>query len=205
MRTEPVFNPLDKKTLGTSVAEALLERKKEPLPPGEKFEAAGVYAIYYVGSFEPYKPISERNRAPGGNQELPIYVGKAVPKGSRKGGFSVDAPSGTVLYDRLAEHAESITLTSNLRVEDFYCRFLAVDDVWIALGERLLIAMFAPLWNRVVDGFGNHHPGKGRHRGKKPAWDVLHPGRTWAAKLQPGKDEVAILRSIKAHYAKNDM
>ncbi|MBN8734395.1 MAG: Eco29kI family restriction endonuclease [Acidobacteria bacterium] len=96
-----------------------------------------------------------------------------------------------------------MTPTSNLRLEDFYCRFLAVDDVWIALGERLLIAMFAPLWNRVVDGFGNHDPGRGRDRGKKPAWDVLHPGRTWAAKLQPGKDEAAILRSIEAYFAKH--
>jgi len=36
-----------------------------------------------------------------------------------------------------------------------------------------------------MDGFGNHDPGKGRHQGKRPSWDTLHPGRPWAEKLQP--------------------
>ncbi|MBK7929575.1 MAG: Eco29kI family restriction endonuclease [Bryobacterales bacterium] len=205
MRTEPVFNPLDKKTLGTSVAEALLQRDKSPLPPTEKFEAAGVYALYYFGPFPPYRPISDRNRAPEGKPELPIYVGKAVPKGSRKGGFRPEAPAGTVLYDRLVQHSKSIGLAANLALEDFYCRFLAVDDVWIPLGEKLLISMFTPLWNSVVDGFGNNQPGANREGGKRPAWHVLHPGGAWAGKLQPGKDEAAILRSIESYFAKHSI
>jgi hypothetical protein len=59
-----------------------------------------------------------------------------------------------------------------------------VDDIWIPLGESLLIARFAPVWNSLVDGFGNHDPGKGRYEGLKPRWDVLHPGRAWAVKCQ---------------------
>ena len=35
-------------------------------------------------------------------------------------------------------------------------------------------------WTNIVDGFGNHDPGKGRHAGRRPLWDVLHPGRAWA-------------------------
>lgn len=31
----------------------------------------------------------------------------------------------------------------------------------------------------------NHDPGKGRHSGKMPFWDCLHPGRAWADRLQP--------------------
>jgi hypothetical protein len=133
-----------------------------------------------------------------GKEEMPIYVGKAVPKGARKGGFGIDATPGTVLHDRLAEHSESIENSENLRLSDFYCRYLAVDDIWIPLGENLLIETFSPLWNRVIDGFGNHDPGKGRHQGKIPAWDVLHPGRAWAKKLQRGKSLESILREVDA-------
>lgn len=74
---------------------------------------------------------------------------------------------------------------SDLRIEDFYCQFLSVDDIWIPLTESLLIERFKPVWNRVLDGFGNHDPGKGRHSGKMPFWDCLHPGRAWAERLQP--------------------
>lgn len=202
MRTEVPFNPLDKRNLGTSVADALLARPRSSLPPAEKFVGAGVYAIYYFGPFEPYRPIAERNKANDG-QDTPIYVGKAVPKGARKGGVGLDSEPGTVLYDRLAEHAESIRLAKNLNVEDFFCRYLAVDDIWIPLGENLLIEMFSPLWNRLIDGFGNHDPGKGRYQGKVPAWDILHPGRAWAKKLQPGKDVNTIQDSVSEYFTKH--
>ncbi|MEN6603100.1 MAG: Eco29kI family restriction endonuclease, partial [Bryobacteraceae bacterium] len=126
----------------------------------------------------------------------PIYVGKAVPAGTRKGGMGLDVSPGCALYNRLSEHAESIQCATNLRLDDFFCRYLAVDDIWIPLGENLLIEMFRPVWNVLIDGFGNHDPGKGRHQGKRPAWDVLHPGRAWASKLQPGKPLDVILKEI---------
>ncbi|MCC6364229.1 MAG: Eco29kI family restriction endonuclease [Bryobacterales bacterium] len=200
MSAEPPFNPLDKRNLGTSVAEALLAQQRSPLPPGEKFIAAGVYAIYYQGSFEPYQPIAARNLANDGT-DIPIYVGKAVPAGARKGGFGLDSAPGTVLFNRLAEHAESIQQTENLSLADFFCRYLAVDDIWIPLGESLLIEMFSPLWNRVVEGFGNHDPGSGRHRGKRSAWDVLHPGRSWANNLQPGKERQALIAAVTKFFS----
>ncbi len=62
-----------------------------------------------------------------------------------------------------------------------------MDDIWIPLGESLLIQMFTPVWNRLIDGFGNHDPGKGRYQGQMPSWDVLHPGRGWVGRLQPYK------------------
>jgi hypothetical protein len=49
----------------------------------------------------------------------------------------------------------------------------------------MLIERFKPIWNRALDGFGNHDPGKGRHQGMMPQWDCLHPGRAWAERLQP--------------------
>ena len=175
------FNPLDKVNLGESVAEAMLHQQVGALPPSP-FIGAGIYAIYYLGSFSLYAELVEKNR---GEQYLwPIYVGKAVPAGARKGGFGLGADPGQVLYKRLAEHAASIEQAHNIDLADFRCRFLVVDDIWIPLAESLLIEMYSPLWNRKIDGFGNHDPGKGRYNQQKSAWDLIHPGRPWAEKLQ---------------------
>jgi len=176
------FNPLDKRNLGESVADALLDTGAQPLPP-TPFIGAGVYAIYYTGSFFAYEQLARLNR--NGDFCYPVYIGKAVPSGARKGGLGLDVEHGQNLYKRLVEHAESIKSAKNLDIGDFYCRFIAVDDIWIPLAESILIERFKPVWNRVLDGFGNHDPGKGRHQGMMPQWDCLHPGRAWAERLQP--------------------
>ncbi|MEC4562686.1 Eco29kI family restriction endonuclease [Pseudomonas inefficax] len=174
------FNPLDKKNLGASVAEALLTKEVHPLGDVPVFEGAGIYAIYYTGNFAPYAQVTRLNS--DGKFMLPIYVGKAVPPGARMGAGQ-DLLAGKVLHKRLKEHAESIKAAENLDINDFCCRFLVVDDIWIPLGESLIIARFTPVWNSLIDGFGNHNPGKGRHAGMRPRWDVLHPGREWALRL----------------------
>ncbi|WP_088177943.1 Eco29kI family restriction endonuclease [Azonexus hydrophilus] len=175
------FNPLDKRNLGASVAEAMLASKVHPLGDLPEFKGAGIYAIYYAGNFAPYAEIAKRNKD---SKTAPIYVGKAVPAGARKGG-GAGTNGGKPLFNRLAEHAESIRAVENLDVKDFYCRFLVVDDIWIPLGESLLIARYSPVWNALIDGFGNHDPGSGRYNGMRPRWDLLHPGRAWAAKCRP--------------------
>ena len=200
MQAETPYNPLEKKNLGISVADALLQRPLGPLPPAEPFIAAGIYALYYNGDFPTYRPISLRHRED--KKEIPIYVGKAIPKGGRKGIESA-LSAGPVLYNRLTEHAESITAARNIELSDFLCRYLAVDDIWIPLGESLMIQMFAPVWNVILEGFGNHDPGAGRHAGEKPRWDVVHPGRAWASRMQkPNKrSEEELLRLIDEHFA----
>lgn len=174
------FNPLDKRHLGESVGQAMLRQPVTPISSIKNFSGAGIYAIYYCGEFPAYEAITERNKI---DFFSPIYVGKAVPEGARKGG-DLEASPGTVLFKRLNEHRKSLEQASNLNVADFHCRYLIVDDIWIPLGESLLIAKFDPLWNKLIDGFGNHNPGKGRHAGLRPRWDVLHPGRPWATKCQ---------------------
>lgn len=176
------FNPLDKRHLGASVANALLQSELFSLPP-DPFIGAGVYAIYYMGDHPTYSVLAEVNK----NDQFacPIYVGKAVPDGARKGGQGDDVDPGTALYKRLNDHAKSIAAAKDLNLDDFRCRFLSIDDIWIPLTESLLIERFKPVWNRVLDGFGNHDPGKGRYKGKMPPWDCLHPGRAWAERLQP--------------------
>lgn len=180
------FNPLDKKNLGASVAEALLVGKLHALSQLEMFVGAGIYAIYYSGNSSPYGELARRNS--NGVCNAPIYVGKAVPAGARKGGVKAAGGTGNPLYKRLSEHAESIRAVDSLDVNDFFCRFLVVDDIWIPLGESLLIARYSPVWNSLVDGFGNHDPGSGRYNGLRPRWDVLHPGRGWAEKCKPREE-----------------
>lgn len=177
------FNPLSKAQLAHSLAEAFLTSELHALPPSEKFPVTGVYAIYYTGGLPIYRALIERNAT--SKDAAPIYVGKAIPSGGRKGGMDFEAAPGHGIFNRLSEHAASIKAAPDLKSSDFKCRYLVVDDVWIPLAESLLIGRFQPLWNVLVDGFGNHNPGSGRHRQKKSPWDVLHPRLGWAEKLQP--------------------
>jgi len=194
---EPVFNPLAKRNLGKSVVDALLESPAQPLSVVGNFPGAGVYAIYYFGDFPCYRPLSLLNKRAA---TYPIYVGKAIPDGSRKGGVDDDSLQSKALCKRLREHKSSIEEVASLNIQHFAYRSLVVDDIWIPLGETLLIQKYKPLWNQVVEGFGNHAPGKGRGRGRKPLWDELHPGRKWAESLQPPKlTRSEILLAAESH------
>ncbi len=93
------FDPLDKRNLGVSVADALLNKNACPMPPAKAFVGAGVYGIYYRGDFHAYAPVSQANKE--GKCEVPIYVGKAVPAGARKGGFGLDISPGMVTLQKI--------------------------------------------------------------------------------------------------------
>ena len=175
------YNPLDKDNLAKSVVDALRRCDVLPLSQTSELTGAGIYAIYYVGDLPIYGYLAAKNQDK--LFEQPIYVGKAIPEGSRKGGVNSQKnkrKSQTPLRKRLSEHRSSIRSVAGLRVEDFFYRYLVVDDVWIPLGERMAIAMFQPVWNVVVDGFGIHTPGRGRKRQARSLWDTLHPGRKLA-------------------------
>jgi hypothetical protein len=86
LRLKP-FNPLDKRKLGESVADKLLEMTAQPLPP-EPFIGAGEYALYYTVSYSAYGRLSEVNC--DGQFRCSNYVGKAVPEGTSKGGLGPD-------------------------------------------------------------------------------------------------------------------
>jgi len=177
-RAEKTYNPLDKVHLGESVASEMLRKNPTQLPLREKFIGAGIYALYYVGAFPLYRDIAKHNA--DGRFAWPIYVGKAVPQGVRKGGFGLGEDPGTALRRRLREHERSIEQCSNLEIADFFCRYLVVEDIWIPLGESLLIKQVSPLWNCVLDGFGIHKPGGGRGSQAMSLWDTIHPGRRLA-------------------------
>lgn len=68
----------------------------------------------------------------------------------------------------------------------------------ITIVEAELIRQYRPLWNTIVDGFGNHDPGSGRYNQAKSEWDILHPGRIWAERLT---GESPVLETVKAKIA----
>lgn len=136
----------------------------------------GVYALYYHGSNPIYSCVSKANE---NNCCLPIYIGKALTGGRRKG-----ASLGTQsLYSRLGEHKKSIQKGDGLDVNEFMFKVIAMELDLVSWGEGVLIRHFQPVWNQVIDGFGNHDPGKGRNQQRRSVWDTLHPGREWAGKL----------------------
>ena len=151
------------------------------LPPPVRFVGSGVYALYYTGDFEVYAKVADPNQK---TCTLPIYVGKAVPPGWRTARATGEVTPD--LYRRLREHAKSIQQVSNLRVDTFRCRFMILgrleSDLVVPV-EAEMIRRYRPLWNTVVDGFGNHDPGKGRYNQARSEWDILHPGRYWAGRL----------------------
>lgn len=180
------YNPLEKKNLAESIARAILDSDVRPLGDTQGVQGAGIYAIYYSGALPWYSSIARANGE--GSYLKPIYIGKAIPRGGRKGGFSENASAGgTALRDRLSQHFASVDEASNLNSSDFYFRSLSVDDVWIPLGENMLIEQFKPVWNRVIDGFGNKDPGNRRKDQYRSPWDVIHPGRRFAEKLGENK------------------
>ena len=173
-----LYDPLTYENLMLGLTSRFQSLALTPLgaaPDIRRIEGPGIYALHYSGDFPAYESIADDPRRP-------IYVGKAVPPGSRKG--RPPNPDAPQLRQRIKEHAKSIVQAENLRVDDFSFRSLAVESVWITLAERFLIDHYKPLWNLCLDGFGNHDPGSGRSGTERSWWDTLHPGRPWSRKLQ---------------------
>ena len=190
----PEFDPLDYHVIAETVVSALLHEPKRQLPLAESFPGAGVYLIYYTGSFALYAPITK--------QEQPIYVGRAIPQGGRKGSAlnQIERQNSPSLFNRLRDHWGSLQAASNLDVADFQCRYLVVTPIWIGVAESLIIERLKPVWNMVVDGFGLHDPGITRKDQRKSDWDMLHPGRSWEARMQPGKSVTQIEAAVRQHF-----
>ncbi len=155
------------------------------IPIPERFHGTGVYALYCIAKTGIYSKFHSINRTAF---RIPIYVGKAVPKGWRQARqlLSTDTRSYE-LNNRIREHSRSIDLGEGLGKSDFFCRFMILEGKesdLIGTVEAALIRKYQPIWNTLIDGFGNHDPGKGRYEQAKSDWDVCHPGRSWADKCQ---------------------
>ncbi len=186
--------------LAQSIVSRMMDSESTPLDAVPKFNGAGLYAIYYNGPFPCYADLATANA--NGWRE-PIYVGKAVPQGGRRG-LEVTAHTHTrTLSNRVQQHAATVRHTENLDINDFVTRWLVVDDIWIPLGESAMIRRHRPVWNAVVDGFGNHDPDRGRHQGMRTRWDTLHPGRPWAPNFQPRPETPAHIEQEIVEYLRS--
>jgi len=96
------FDPLQYDNIAKSIVHALFEMAPEGLGAVAPFEGAGIYALYYHGPFAAYARIA------GDSPATPIYVGKAIPPGGRKGADGLNPQAGKALSRRLREHAASI-------------------------------------------------------------------------------------------------
>lgn len=155
------------------------------------FNGSGVYAIFLIDKSD--SPYAERTRD---YSCTPIYVGKAVPKGSRQG--TNETPNNRTLRSRLTKHAKSINHAENLDISKFACRFIILPDAYSGLIpaiETYIIRKCTPLWNSRIDGFGNNDPGNGRYNQSPSEWDILHPGRPYAEKctgIRPSIDTILL-------------
>ena len=160
------------------------------------FEGAGVYALFLKTTdgtcYEGHLPSMH-----------PIYVGKAVPSGSRQG---KKTGAGTALKSRLRKHLKNISVAENLDADTFLCRFMILQGQatdMISSMELYLIRQYNPLWNSYIDGFGNNAPGTGRTNQSPSEWDTLHPGRNYAKQLTGApKDKDQITSKITSYKLK---
>ena len=148
-----------------------------PIPAPERFHGTGIYALYCIAKSGIYSRFHTINRTAF---HIPIYVGKAVPKGWQQARQPSSDIRSYELNSRLNEHSRSIDHAQDLDRADFFCRFMILEGKesdLIGTVEAALIRTYQPIWNTLIDGFGNHDPGKGRYEQAKSDWDVCHPGR----------------------------
>ena len=161
-----LWDPLTYDNLMAGTVAHFEQQERRPFSDIAAIEGPGIYALYYEGPMPEYQPIADGS--------CPIYVGKAVPKGSRTGGtHDLNYPA---LHLRMREHARSVEQAVNLDIQDFWYRALPIVPVWIAFAEQALIRKYQPVWNSCLDGFGNHPQGS-RRATIRSWWDTLHPGR----------------------------
>ena len=191
--------PIDEKLVDKILVQAIdyfMATERYPIRSIPIFSGVGVYAIYVDSSADTiYKDTL--------TDEHPIYVGKAVPTGSRQGRATT---SNRQLRNRLLEHKRSIK-QGGLPIAHFTCRFMIMTGVGedlIPTIESTLIRIFHPLWNSYIDGFGIHTPGKGRYNQQPSEWDTLHPGRPWLGKLTgTPRNKGKIAQKIKDYKMRN--
>ena len=171
---------------------------------GELNKLLGCYILFFRGEFDLYESISEANKD---SFERPIYIGKAVPKGDRTGSTASKAILENSLYKRLKEHFNSISVVEGIEINNFFFRVVPTTLHLASWVESVLISEFIPAWNRHIDGFGNHDPGSGRYQQKRSVWDLIHPGRLWALRMENvatyNKAEIAL--KISTHYYRKEV
>lgn len=186
------FDPSNPTVMGAVTALALVAQPRKPLASVTDHYGSGVYAIYYSGPFELYRPIS--------GSETPIYVGQAAPEtaGARR-----PVEQGTRLSRRLKDHKRSVTgAKATIDIDDFEYRSLVVQSKWEGPAEAFLINLFRPIWNKetkLVFGVGKHGDAPDTRGNKRSPWDVIHNSRAWATTADSRSRE-SIESAVREHF-----
>lgn len=190
------FDPSHPSSSAQVSTATLLASAAIPLAELKPFYGSGVYAIFYDGDYDAYRPLV--------GHRTPIYVGKSSPDDPNA---TDPKAQGIKLFGRLSEHAKNIGLAENLNLRHFSCRYLVVAGRWATAVEDLLIGRFRPIWNNetgIAFGLGKHGDSAKTRVNKRSPWDTLHPGRKWAKDSPPydlSVDEIKaqIAEHFKAH------
>ncbi len=200
------YNPLDLEALGNSLMRALMLRSPVALGTLNSFSGSGIYALYYLGAEEPYAVLGEFNRE--NECRIPIYVGRANAPGARTGNALLDPVREALLFERVAQHRQSIRDVERakdavipLRVADFKIRTLVCLPIWVPLAEAMAIRSERPLWNSRISGFGIKVPGEGRSNQRRSQWDTIHAGRKFARSRPANATSVSVLVERARDYA----
>ena len=188
------FDPLNLLSLAQSVERTLIEKPLNPFQPLVPFLTA---AAFTASTTQDPTSCMHQSRAvrPGSR-----FTPDTRPHGGRRPAACwhrlISRSCSTVCVITRAFCSKSMTCNSTYSSY----RVLVVDDMWAPLAEELLIHHFRPVWNVVVDGFGNHEPGSGRNAQPRSVWDELHPGRPWAARLGPAHlARTEIMNAVATH------
>lgn len=164
------FDAIDEDAVARRAIELL--RDAAPLPLTDRPDRSpGAYGVEIHGRHDLYRP------PPQGQL---LYVG-----------------SGQDLRDRHGRHRISLESVDGLDPDRIRIRCLLTPSSATALlVERLLIARLRPVWNEPwLSGFGSRQQGRTRTAGqRRTAWDVLHPGRHWAAQMDDGDRDLLTQR-----------
>jgi len=120
------------------------------LPP-PRFVGSGVYAIYCTAKKGIYERYGNKVNRMGYN--VPIYVGKAVPKGWRQS--RTEEIDDLPINEQVELWLRLIKSSIGLRATDFRIRALGSNVVDAGLAHAmhlLMVYAYQPLWNRVFDG-----------------------------------------------------
>lgn len=193
-----IFDPGDPEVISHFVSIALVSQELVPLNNIKKFYGSGIYAIYYGGDYELYKPISKT--------ETPIYIGKADSANIIAKNFEEQECR---IERRLGDHRRNIIKAkTTIDVNDFYCRWLVVRSGLESSAESYLINLFKPIWNKemgVIVGFGKHGDSAKTRANMRSPWDTLHPARVWAMDetLDDKKTITQIRDDVNKHFIAN--
>ena len=134
-----------------------------PPPP---FKGAGVYAIYCTARSGIYERYGNKVNRTGYN--VPIYVGKAVPKGwwqIRTAGLDT-----LPIAEQVELWMDLVKRSIGLKLEDFHIRAFEVSIDILRGIQLLMLRTYHPLWNRL---FASHKTAKAL----KSSWARIHSVR----------------------------